>query len=51
MCVAICAVFIMPDWPKTSKFLKPEERLLAHARVVAHAPKEQGSTGHWAGVS
>jgi hypothetical protein len=26
--------FILPDWPLTSKMLTPEQRLLAHVRIV-----------------
>jgi MFS family permease len=32
--VAIAAYWIVPDWPETAKFLKPEERELLIARLA-----------------
>jgi MFS family permease len=32
--VAACAFFIIPDWPETAKFLKPEERSALIARLA-----------------
>ena len=47
--VATAALFILPDWPHNSKFLTPDERLLAHGRIAAHAPKRAGGPiGHGA---
>ncbi|EIW66301.1 hypothetical protein TREMEDRAFT_35192 [Tremella mesenterica DSM 1558] len=43
--------FIMPDWPTTTKFLSPEERLLAAQRLaydgLANTQGAQERLGHW----
>ena len=33
--VAVFAIFILPDEPLTTRWLTPEERELAHARILA----------------
>ncbi|KAK8850548.1 hypothetical protein IAR55_004466 [Kwoniella newhampshirensis] len=42
--------FIMPDWPSTTKFLTPEERILATQRLaydgLANTGGAQGRVGH-----
>ncbi|KAK7061677.1 major facilitator superfamily domain-containing protein [Favolaschia claudopus] len=35
--IAVCAIFILPDFPATSKFLTPEERELALLRMTEDA--------------
>lgn len=37
MSVAIVAIFILPDFPATTKWLKPEERRLAELRMAEDA--------------
>ena len=43
--------YFMPDWPSTTKFLSPEERLLAAQRLaydgLANTQGAQGQLGHW----
>ncbi|OWZ36514.1 nicotinamide mononucleotide permease [Cryptococcus neoformans AD2-60a] len=43
--------FIMPDWPSTTKFLSPDERLLAAQRLahdgLGNTAGAQGHVGHW----
>lgn len=44
----------MPDWPSTTKFLSPEERLLAAQRLahdgLGNTAGAQGHIGHWQAV-
>ena len=35
--IAACAYFIIPDWPETARFLKPEERVVLLNRLAAEA--------------
>ncbi|KAJ6484972.1 major facilitator superfamily domain-containing protein, partial [Mycena vitilis] len=57
--VAVCAIFILPDFPATSKWLSPEERELALLRMTEDAgvgdqnETEQGGkfTGLWLAVT
>ncbi|WVW80803.1 hypothetical protein I302_102790 [Kwoniella bestiolae CBS 10118] len=46
--------YFMPDWPSTTKFLTPEERLLAAQRLafdgLANTGGAQGHIGHWQAI-
>jgi hypothetical protein len=51
MFFAVVAIFVLPDFPNTSKFLSPLERRLAEVRMtedVGETDSESG--GHWAGL-
>ncbi|ODN99557.1 nicotinamide mononucleotide permease [Cryptococcus wingfieldii CBS 7118] len=43
--------YFMPDWPSTTKFLTPEERLLASQRLayegLGNTAGAEGPLGHW----
>ena len=49
--VAICAIFILPDFPSTSRWLSPEEVLLAERRMQEDAgvgdEAETEAQGQW----
>lgn len=51
--VAIAAIFILPDFPSTTKWLSPQERALAMRRMeedAAGISDEGEETGHGAGL-
>ncbi|KAJ7368255.1 MFS general substrate transporter [Mycena albidolilacea] len=52
--VAVCAIFILPDFPATSKWLTPEERELAMLRMTEDAgvgdQNETETEGHLGGL-
>jgi MFS family permease len=52
--VGLFTWFIMPDWPSTTKWLTPEERLLAAQRLaydgLANTQGAHGKTGEWAAI-
>ncbi|KAF7355270.1 MFS general substrate transporter [Mycena sanguinolenta] len=54
MFVAVCAIFILPDFPATSKWLTPEERELALLRMaedVGIGDQDETEThGHFGGL-
>ncbi|EPQ25704.1 uncharacterized protein PFL1_06698 [Pseudozyma flocculosa PF-1] len=45
--VGVLAFFWMPDYPSTARFLTPEERRIAEARLGRHAPKGSDRTVDW----
>lgn len=47
--IAIVGYFVLPDTPLTTKWLTPEERLLAHNRIELDTTQNQGDAGVWAG--
>lgn len=48
--VAIAAGFILPDDPTNTRWLTPEERLLANGRIVRDTVGEAGTISPWAGL-
>jgi MFS family permease len=48
--VAIVAVFLLPDHPLNTKWLEPEERQLAHDRIIRDTVNHQGNKGALAGL-
>ena len=48
--VAIAAIFILPDEPLKTKWLTPEERELAHARIIADTVGARHQTTTFAGL-
>ncbi|KAL2862694.1 putative MFS transporter [Aspergillus lucknowensis] len=49
-CIAILGVFMLPDHPLTTKWLTPEERQLAHDRILADTVGSETSRGVLAGL-
>ncbi|KAH8199637.1 hypothetical protein TruAng_006167 [Truncatella angustata] len=47
--IAVVGFFVLPDTPLTTKWLTPEERLLAHNRIELDTTQNQGDAGVWAG--
>lgn len=47
--IAIVGFFLLPDFPHDTKWLTPEERLLATARMEADTVGNQGETSTWNG--
>jgi hypothetical protein len=43
--VAVVAFWVVPDWPETAKFLKPEERELLVRRLAMDV--EDATMSHW----
>jgi MFS family permease len=43
--LAICAIFILPDYPHTTRWLSPEEQALAVARIQAHSGMQDRKRG------
>jgi hypothetical protein len=49
--VAVIAMFILPDWPATTKWLTPRERALAVRRLARDAGGVEDETGSvWQGA-
>jgi MFS family permease len=48
--VAIVGYFCLPDFPLTTKWLTPEERQLAHARMEEDTVGNKGATSVWQGL-
>lgn len=48
--IAIIGLFVLPDFPLTTKWLTPEERVLAHSRMEADTAENQGSTSMTKGL-
>ena len=48
--VAFAAIFILPDDPLKTKWLKPEERELANGRILADTVGAKSSTSTFAGL-
>ncbi|KAH7024484.1 major facilitator superfamily domain-containing protein [Microdochium trichocladiopsis] len=49
LAVAVVGVFMLPDAPLTTKWLTPEERQLAHERMIRDTVGDEGSKGTRAG--
>jgi MFS family permease len=43
--LAVCAIFILPDYPHTTRWLTPEERALAVARIQSHSGMQDKKHG------
>jgi MFS family permease len=43
--LAVCAIFILPDYPHTTRWLTPEERALAVARISSHSGMQDKKRG------
>lgn len=48
--VAVIGYFCLPDFPLTTKWLTPEERQLAHARMEEDTVGNQGKVSVWEGL-
>ncbi|KAI6750852.1 hypothetical protein HG530_014302 [Fusarium avenaceum] len=48
--VAIVACFTLPDTPLTTRWLTPEQRQLAHDRVLRDTVGEKGNGNPWSGL-
>lgn len=48
--VAFVAWFTLPDSPLKTRWLKPEERQLAHDRIAADTTGRRESTSVWIGL-
>ncbi|SPJ71481.1 related to putative tartrate transporter [Fusarium torulosum] len=48
--VAIMACFTLPDTPLTTRWLTPEQRQLAHDRVLRDTVGEKGNGNPWSGL-
>jgi MFS family permease len=46
---AVVAFFVLPNYPATTKWLTPEEKKLASARLLSGVPteEEEPHVGHW----
>lgn len=47
--IAFIGFFLLPDTPSTTKWLTPEERLLAHNRIELDTVENKGEATTWAG--
>ncbi|KAJ9638828.1 hypothetical protein H2199_006688 [Coniosporium tulheliwenetii] len=47
--IAAIALFVLPDFPLTTKWLTEEERALAHNRIELDTVANQGETSTWRG--
>ena len=47
--IAIVGYFVLPDFPHDTKWLTPEERILATSRMEADTVGNQGETSTWKG--
>lgn len=45
--IAICAAFILPDWPSNTRWLSPTERAVAEWRLIADAGQVDEDDGRW----
>ncbi|KAK1493231.1 major facilitator superfamily transporter [Colletotrichum tamarilloi] len=48
--IAIMAFFILPDEPLTTRWLSPEERILANERILQDTVGNTGQTTTWSGL-
>jgi MFS family permease len=48
--VALVGIFILPDEPLTTRWLTPEERILANERILRDTVGDQGQTTTWDGL-
>lgn len=48
--VAVISIFLLPNEPKTTRWLKPEERELAHDRIARDTVEKTANTSVWAGL-
>ncbi|KAJ3940387.1 uncharacterized protein N0V96_009384 [Colletotrichum fioriniae] len=48
--IAIIAFFILPDEPLTTRWLSPEERILANERILRDTVGNTGQTTTWSGL-
>ncbi|KAI4737870.1 major facilitator superfamily transporter [Aureobasidium sp. EXF-12298] len=48
--IAVVGFFCLPDTPLTTRWLTPEERLLAHSRIAADTVEKKGDTSIWIGL-
>ena len=48
--MACVAIRLLPDTPLTTRWLTPEERLLAHARVERDTVNNKGKVSAWEGL-
>ncbi|KAK2772136.1 major facilitator superfamily transporter [Colletotrichum kahawae] len=48
--IAIIAFFILPDEPLTTRWLTPEERILANERILRDTVGNTGKTTTWSGL-
>ncbi|KAF2135838.1 uncharacterized protein K452DRAFT_238615 [Aplosporella prunicola CBS 121167] len=45
--IAICAVFLLPDWPSNTKWLSPKERSVAEWRLICDAGQVDEDDEKW----
>ncbi|CAI7627156.1 unnamed protein product [Penicillium manginii] len=45
--IALCAVFILPDWPSNTRWLTPKERAVAEWRLISDAGQIDEDDGNW----
>lgn len=43
--VALCAVFILPDFPDTTRWLSPQEKFIAQSRLVDDGGEDDTGKG------
>jgi MFS family permease len=48
--IAVMAVLILPDEPLTTRWLTPEERVLANERILRDTVGDKGQTTTWSGL-
>lgn len=48
--IAVIGFFCLPDTPLTTRWLTPEERILAHSRIAADTVEKKGDTSIWIGL-
>ncbi|KAI4845432.1 major facilitator superfamily transporter [Aureobasidium sp. EXF-8845] len=48
--IAVVGFFCLPDTPLTTRWLTPEERILAHSRIAADTVEKKGDTSIWVGL-
>lgn len=49
--VGVAAWWILPDYPRNTKWLTEEERLLAYNRIELDTTENQGEVSVWKGLS
>lgn len=47
ICIALCSVFVLPDWPSTTKWLTPTERAVAEWRLIRDAGQVDEDDEKW----
>ena len=45
--IALCSIFILPDWPSTTRWLSPKERAVAEWRLIKDAGQIDEDDERW----